>query len=125
MTYAEKSSEVIKQLVKEKEISITYLSEVIDVPQTTLNAGLKSKKGLPIDTLIKIADYFNMTVPALCGKEENITDKKCVKLQDNRLNFITQKYSEMNEEGKAKLYAYTEDLIGNPKYTNNSISSVS
>lgn len=40
MTYAEKSSETIKQLVKDKDISITYLSEVIDVPQTTLNTGL-------------------------------------------------------------------------------------
>lgn len=125
MTYAEKSSETIKQLVKDKDISITYLSEVIDVPQTTLNTGLKSKKGLPIDTLIKIADYFNITVPALCGKEENVIDKKCVKLQDNRLNFITQKYAEMNEDGKAKLYEYAEDLAGNPKYTDNSLSSVS
>lgn len=65
--YAKISSNNIKLLLVKNKISIRHLSEKIGVAPTTLSDSLKSKKGIPIDTLIKIADYFKITVNDLCN----------------------------------------------------------
>ena len=69
MDYAKISSDNIRRLAEQNKLSITQLAEAIGVAQTTLNAALKSKKGVPIETLIRISDFFGTTVPSLCGKE--------------------------------------------------------
>ena len=47
---------------QKNNMSIRQLAEKIGIAATTLNDSLKSKKGVSVDSLIKIADYFNLTV---------------------------------------------------------------
>ncbi len=70
MDYAKASSEQIKTLMRANRLSIRQLAEQVGVSPSTLTDGLKSKKGIPIDTMIRIAAYFQTTVPALCGVTE-------------------------------------------------------
>lgn len=65
--YAKISSDNIKFLLIKNNMSIRQLAEKIGIASTTLNDSLKSKKGVAIDSLIKIADCFNMTVNDLCN----------------------------------------------------------
>lgn len=65
--YAKISSDNVKLLLLRNKMSIRQLAEKIGIAPTTLNDALKSKKGITIDSLIKIADYFNLTVNDLCN----------------------------------------------------------
>lgn len=67
--YAKISSDNIRLLIIQNDLSIRQLAEIIDVAPTTLNDSLKSKKGVSIDLLIRIADYFNLTVNDLCDSD--------------------------------------------------------
>ena len=65
--YAQISSSNIRFLLTKNNMSIRQLAEKIGIAATTLNDSLKSKKGVSVDSLIKIADYFNLTVNDLCN----------------------------------------------------------
>lgn len=65
--YAKISSDNIRYLLIKNNMSIRQLADKIGVAPTTLNDSLKSKKGVAIDSLIKIADCFNLTVNDLCN----------------------------------------------------------
>lgn len=94
--YAQISSSNIKLLLTENNISIRQLAEKIGIAATTLNDSLKSKKGVSIDSLIKIADYFNLTVNDLCN-----TALSCKRsLADENLNIIQNKYNKLDKHGK-------------------------
>lgn len=68
MDYAHNLSENIKLLIDQYGLSIKKLAEQIGIPASTLTDGLKSKKGLPIETAIIIADYFGYDVTTLSKK---------------------------------------------------------
>ena len=65
--YAKISSDNVRLLLFKNNMSIRQLAEKISIAPTTLNDSLKSKKGISIDSLIKIADYFYLTVNDLCN----------------------------------------------------------
>ena len=67
LDYAKISSDNVRLLLHKNKLSVRKLAEEISIAPTTLNDSLKSKKGISIDSLIKIADYFNLTVNDLCN----------------------------------------------------------
>lgn len=68
MDYAHNLSENIKLLIEQYGLSIKRLAQQIGIPASTLTDGLKSKKGLPIETAIAISDYFGYDVTTLSKK---------------------------------------------------------
>lgn len=60
--YAFISSQNIRFLLSENNLSVRQLADIIGIAATTLNDSLKSKKGVPISSLIKIANYFSISV---------------------------------------------------------------
>lgn len=95
--YARISSDNVRFLLLKNNISIRQLAEKIDIAPTTLNDALKSKKGIAIDSLIKIADFFNITVNDLCNTEfveYNIIDNK------NEYKTIFNKYCLLDKHGR-------------------------
>ncbi len=67
--YAFISSQNIRFLLSENNLSVRQLSDIIGIAATTLNDSLKSKKGVPISSLIKIANYFSISVNDLCNED--------------------------------------------------------
>lgn len=67
--YAFISSQNIKFLLSENNLSVRQLADIIGIAATTLNDSLKSKKGVPISSLIKIANYFSISVNDLCNED--------------------------------------------------------
>lgn len=73
INYAKISSDNIKLLLLKHNMSVHQLAKKIGIAPSTLNDAFKSKKGIPIDTLIKIAYYFGITVNDLCA--QNFAEK--------------------------------------------------
>lgn len=94
--YAKISSNNIRALLKQYNISIKKLAENINVPASTFTDSLKSKKGISIDNLIKIADYFQITVTDLCNTEF-LNSYNTNILPDNML---INKYKDLDIYGK-------------------------
>lgn len=67
--YAFISSQNIRFLLSENNLSVKQLADIIGIAATTLNDSLKSKKGVPISSLIKIANYFSISVNDLCNED--------------------------------------------------------
>ena len=65
--YAQITSQNVQKLIAKNGTSIREVAKIIDVPASTLTDGLKSIKGIPIDSLVKISNYFNLTVDDLCN----------------------------------------------------------
>ncbi len=94
--YAQISSDNVKLLLSRNGISVKKMAEIISVAPTTLNDSLKSKKGISIDNLIKIADYFKITVTDLCN------DKFSESLESEILSpeVFLNKYKALDSHGK-------------------------
>ncbi len=96
--YAKISSQNVKELLFRHKISIRQLAENINIPPTTLNDSLKSKKGIPIAALIKIAEFFHLTVNDLCD-ETFFDNPDSEMLQSDVVEFIN-KYKALDKHGK-------------------------
>lgn len=94
--YAQISSSNIRFLLAENNMSIRQLAEKIGIAATTLNDSLKSKKGVSVDSLIKIADYFNLTVNDLC----NISLDRKSEQEEEEYNIIYNKFKKLDPHGK-------------------------
>lgn len=57
----------IKELRKSKHITQTELSEHLNVGQSTLANFENEKRIIPVDIIIKLADYFDVTTDYLLG----------------------------------------------------------
>lgn len=94
--YAQISSSNIRFLLTKNNMSIRQLAEKIGIAATTLNDSLKSKKGVSVDSLIKIADYFNLTVNDLCNVS---LDRKSAQ-DEEEYNIIYNKFKKLDSHGK-------------------------
>ncbi|GET12317.1 hypothetical protein SN811_08170 [Ligilactobacillus agilis] len=59
----------IRQLRKERGLSITKLAEIIGISYQSLQRYEAGKRDPSIQVLIALADYFNVTVDYLVGRE--------------------------------------------------------
>ncbi|MCM1494707.1 MAG: helix-turn-helix domain-containing protein [Bacteroides sp.] len=57
----------IKELRKSKHLTQTELSEYLNVGQSTLANFENGKRIIPVDIIIKLANYFNVTTDYLLG----------------------------------------------------------
>ncbi len=62
---------ILKRLREENKISQQQLANVLKVSQSTVGMWENGKNKPEFDTLIKIADYFNVSVDFLLGKSDN------------------------------------------------------
>lgn len=95
--YAKISSDNVKFLLIKRGVSVRQLADKIGIAPTTLNDSLKSKKGIPIDSLIKIADLFGVTVNDLCNTDfQKFTNEK----NRNEAERIMNKYRLLDSHGR-------------------------
>lgn len=95
--YAKISSDNVKLLIATHDLSVRQLADKIGIAPTTLNDSLKSKKGIAIDSLIKIADFFMLTVNDLCNPDFSVTRTKRNQISCEQ---IKNKYQLLDEHGK-------------------------
>lgn len=66
--------EKLKQLRKEKNLSQVEMANILNVHQTAISQWEQGRTTPDMQTLIKIADYFQVTVDSLLGKNSATVD---------------------------------------------------
>lgn len=84
------------------------LSEKLNIPQTTLFSYETNACQPPIDTLIKLADFYNVSVDELIGRESETLNLKY--LGENE-SYLIKKILKMNDLELAKTKAYVMGLM--------------
>ena len=60
----------LKELMKDKEINSVMLSKEIKIPRASITNWLICRRSPQIDALYKIAEYFNVSIDYLLGRED-------------------------------------------------------
>lgn len=96
--------EILRTLRNSRKVTQAQLAEALGYGYTAI-ANYESGRNEPnIDTILKIADYFD--VPAGCLLEK---DSKIYRL-DEELEFVIKKYSQLDREKKEYLL-YTLNIL--------------
>ena len=98
-------------LRKKAGISMKSLGQELGMAESTVSLYEAGKRCPDIQTLIRFADYFNVSLDYLCGREYEA--EKVYGELDNRLDSL---YVQLNDEGREKLVEYADDLVHSGKY---------
>ena len=65
-----KLSEVLDSLMFERELNATRLAKAVGIDPTNVMRYLRGKRTPSVESLVKLADYFNCTTDFLLGREQ-------------------------------------------------------
>lgn len=105
---------VLKRLRAEQGMTADEVGEIIGKSGKTVSGWENARSQPDADLLLKLCEIY---------KVENILDtfseiKRNVKpIESKDTQKLLHNYNSLNDSGKEKLLEYSEDLIGNAKYT--------
>lgn len=59
-----------KELLKERNVNCSHLSKVLGFPESTLSNWKNGNRTIQIDSLVLLADFFEVTTDYLLGRED-------------------------------------------------------
>ena len=102
----------IKELMHEKGIQQQQMAELLNVSRASIYKYQQGKAEPDIETLIKIADYFDVSLDYLCGRQnknlifaDSLSDKK-----KELINMI----KELNDDETLIAIGFVAKLINKP-----------
>lgn len=104
-------------LLKDNHISQKQLSDAIGVSTGNISDWKSGKASPKASALIRIADYFNVSVDYLLERTD-VREMAGSSSELERLN------AQLDEVGRARLLAYADDLVSSGKYKKGTISEV-
>lgn len=84
--------ERLKYFRKAKEVSQLALGDAVGIPQSSIGGYEVGKSFPPLDDLIKIANYLEVSLDALCGRPERIP---ALRIDQRKLFDLLEKTSEL------------------------------
>lgn len=102
--------ENLKEIREKKNITQTKLSVELEVSQELISHYETGKSKPNIETLIKLADYFNCSTDYLIGRTNNSTTIKDLDKKDIEINNIIDKYNYLSAENKKQFKNYLDYL---------------
>ena len=102
-------------LLKEKKLSQKKFAELLGVTQTAVTNWVKGKNSPDIELIAKMCEIFNVKFSELVNFEPEVNIQK---------KTLINNYDMLNDSGKEKLLEYSDDLIGNAKYTTPDFSDI-
>lgn len=108
MTIGEK----IRQLRKEKNMSQADLSYATGLSKGAISMYELNARRPKIETLEVLADYFNVDMNFLTGRDIHTT-----LIADDRERIIISQYRALNHEGQEKVSEYVTDLVASGRYS--------
>lgn len=119
---------VYKYLRKREKLTQEELAKKLHLNQTTLSKWEKDKSIPDIETLIKLANFYNCSIDYLVGRKNFEQEKKTEQVEPTIEEFLTEAQKECIElikqltEGQAlKLSGYIERMIDDTKQSQNKI----
>lgn len=97
----------IRKLRKEKNLTQEELAEIVNVTKATINSYELGRTEPNIDILIKLADYYNVTLDYLVGREnENLLTKYF-----NEKKQLLKIAEQLNKDNLLKVLIYATGLL--------------
>lgn len=100
----------IKELREEKGISQLQLSKEINTTQRSISRWENGEVEPPVSAVCLIADYFNVSLNYLCGKDDGEFLTAYVKPLNEEEKILLKKFNTLNEKDKNKLLGYLDAL---------------
>ena len=98
----------IRELRKKKGITMKQLGEIVDLAESTISQYETGKREPDNETLLKISEYFGVTVGYLLGAEEAIKEAPTPKdernIDDAKAAFFDGYGENLTEEEKDELW---------------------
>lgn len=107
--------DVLKDLRKGKGIKQNELAEVFDLERTAIGKWETGKNKPNADTLEKLADYFNVSIDYLMGRQEVKTNFDAYKRNEKDIRLL-KAFSELNDFGKNEAIKRVNELKLVPHY---------
>lgn len=80
---------ILRELRKEKNLTIAKTAEFLNMPFETYRSYEAGKNQADYDTLIKLADFFGVSVDYLLGREELTPAERAAGLSETRKMTVT------------------------------------
>lgn len=108
----------LNKLINERNMTQKEFAEMLGVSQAAVTNWVKGKNSPDIEIIAKICNLLKISINEIIDEPHILSHKKSAEFNLN-ISEITliQNYNKLNEKGKEKLLEYSEDLIGNKKYT--------
>lgn len=100
--------ERLRQLRKEKKISMKLLGEVVGVSESTISLYENGKRKPDPDMLVQFADFFGVSVDYLLGRSDNPSPAGEVFAASSKDEDF---YGNLSEEGRRELDEYKQYLL--------------
>ncbi|WP_297627764.1 helix-turn-helix transcriptional regulator [uncultured Rikenella sp.] len=102
--------ENLKRLLTERNVRPSALAAGTGLPTSTIDSMLKTvnEKNIKVDNVIKIAEFFGVSVEWLYGKDE--VGQKSEEMELLRL------FNELNEEGQENALGLLNDMVAGGRY---------
>lgn len=108
-------TERIKLLCKQNNISISTLLIDCKLSKSFIYDIEKRDVSPSSDKIVKIADYFNVSVDYLLGRN-NIQENQTTKIEVNQIELM-ENYEKLNEKGKEEALKRVHELTYISQYT--------
>lgn len=100
-------NERLKELRKLKNLTQQQLAEILGIDRSNYANYERGKRIPPIDKIEKIADFFNVSIDYLMGREELTPDQELAAiLSDPDMHVAFQDYDSWTDDDKRELIAY-------------------
>ena len=109
--------DVIKELRKEKSIKQSELADIFQVDRSAVGKWETGKNKPGADLLEKLADYFNVSIDYLMGRQENRGSFDAYKRNERDIKLLNT-FSKLNDFGKSEALKRINELAELPKYQN-------
>lgn len=100
----------LKELRKNKKISQYEIANFLDVTQTTYNRYETGKSEPSLETLVKLANYFGITLDELCNHDISQFKKEDIKKFGDIKNKCYNILVSLTNEQAMLAYAYMQGL---------------
>jgi len=104
--------ENIRVLRKQSGLTMKQLGIELGMAESTVSLYETGKRSPDIQSLIRIADFFDVSLDYLCGRESDNSERTFSPQQSKVLSL----FDDLNEEGQEKLIDYADDLVSSGKY---------
>ncbi len=103
----------LRALRKEKNLTIAKTAESLNMPFETYRSYEAGKNQADYETLVKLADFFGVSVDYILGREEekNLIERPPYEITDKQLIDFIKLYKVMTEIQKAQVLGFVIGLL--------------
>lgn len=107
----------LKSLRTERQMTLQELSERLGISRSTISMWERGYSMPRMEMLDKIADLFEIPVSDLTKPKKQGLNLQLFAEPDPDKEILDRNYNNVNAAGKKKIVEYSNDVAGNPKYT--------